>query len=183
MVTTTTLSMATSIRCSSFSSTYRFGASHSCTPSHRAAELSPISAVKAPKKIKKIGSEISSLTLKETRILADYVHDKFGISILFSATAAAAAVFSPPLEDGGDVTTATVEEQTKFDVVINGVASSLLIPVVKAIRAMTCLPLMEVKEFIEDLPKTFKEGVSKDEAEEAKRQLEEAGATVSIVAV
>ncbi|KAG2296448.1 hypothetical protein Bca52824_043117 [Brassica carinata] len=67
--------------------------------------------------------------------------------------------------------------QTKFDVVINGVASSLRIPVVKAIRAMTCLPVMEAKEFIEDLPKTFKEGVTKDEAEEAKRQLEEAGAT------
>ncbi|KAF3511127.1 hypothetical protein F2Q69_00001772 [Brassica cretica] len=76
---------------------------------------------------------------------------------------------------------ATVDEQTKFDVVINGVASSLRIPVVKAIRAMTCLPVMEAKEFIEDLPKTFKEGVTKDEAEEAKRQLEEAGATVSIV--
>ncbi|KAL0674076.1 hypothetical protein Bca4012_002057 [Brassica carinata] len=206
-----TLSLATRIFCSSFSSTYRFGAPNSCTPSHRAAELSPISAVKAPNKIKKIGSEISSLTLKESRILADYVQDKFGVSILFSATAAAAAVFSPPLEDGDDVT-ATVEEQTKFDmvindvaighrievakammalsvplsqtkfdVVINGVASSLRIPVVKAIRAMTCLPVMEAKEFIEDLPKTFKEGVTKDEAEEAKRQLEEAGATVSIV--
>ncbi|CAN6814274.1 unnamed protein product [Brassica oleracea] len=215
-----TLSLATPIFCSSFSSTYRFGAPNSCTPSHRAAELSPISAVKAPNKIKKIGSEISSLTLKESRILADYVQDKFGVSILFSATAAAAAVFSPPLEDGDDVTAtveeqtkfdmvitdlaighrievakammalsvplsqfkpATVDEQTKFDVVINGVASSLRIPVVKAIRAMTCLPVMEAKEFIDDLPKTFKEGVTKDEAEEAKRQLEEAGATVSIV--
>ncbi|XP_013647418.2 50S ribosomal protein L12-2, chloroplastic-like isoform X1 [Brassica napus] len=177
---TMTLSLATPIFCSSFSSTYRFGAPNSCTPSHRAAELSPISAVKAPNKIKKIGSEISSLTLKESRILADYVQDKFGVSILFSATAAAAAVFSPPLEDGDDVT-ATVEEQTKFDMVITDVAIGHRIAVVKAIRAMTCLPVMEAKEFIEDLPKTFKEGVTKDEAEEAKRQLEEAGATVSIV--
>ncbi|KAF2581276.1 hypothetical protein F2Q68_00001488 [Brassica cretica] len=152
---------------------------------HIALVLAPQATVRpnsvpSPKKIKKIGSEISSLTLKESRILADYVQDKFGVSILFSATAAAADVFPPPLEDGGDVT-ATVDEQTKFDVVINGVASSLRIPVIKAIRAMTCLPVMEAEEFIEDLPKTFKEGVTKDEAEEAKRQLEEAGATVSSV--
>ncbi|KAG2332644.1 hypothetical protein Bca4012_017788 [Brassica carinata] len=180
MVTTTLPMAATSIRCSSFASTYRFGASHSCTPSHRAVELRPISAaVKAPKIIKKIGSEISSLTLKETRILADYVHDKFGISILFSATAAAAAVFSPPVN--GDGGTATVEEQTKFDVVINYVPLSHRIPVMKAMRAMTWLALTEAKELVEDLPKTYKEGVTKDEAEEAMRQLEEAGAKVSIV--
>ncbi|CAG7880664.1 unnamed protein product, partial [Brassica rapa] len=173
---TMTLSLATPIFCSSFSSTYRFG---SCTPSYRAAELSPISAVKAPKKIKKLGSEISSLTLKESRILADYVQDKFGVSILFSATAAAAAVFSPPLEDGDDVT-ATVEEQTKFDMVINDVAIGHRIEVAKAMRALS-VPLSQVTELTKDFPKIFMEGVTKDEAEEAKRQLEEAGATVSIV--
>ena len=176
---TVTLSLATPIFCSSFSSTYRFGAPNSCTPSHRAAELSPISAVKAPNKIKKIGSEISSLTLKESRILADYVQDKFGVSILFSATAAAAAVFSPPLEDGDDVT-ATVEEQTKFDMVINDVAIGHRIEVAKAMMALS-VPLSQVRELTEDFPKIFMEGVTKDEAEEAKRQLEEAGATVSIV--
>ncbi|RID69763.1 hypothetical protein BRARA_C01839 [Brassica rapa] len=168
---TMTLSLATPIFCSSFSSTYRFG---SCTPSYRAAELSPISAVKAPKKIKKLGSEISSLTLKESRILADYVQDKFGVSILFSA-----AVFSPPLEDGDDVT-ATVEEQTKFDMVINDVAIGHRIEVAKAMRALS-VPLSQVTELTKDFPKIFMEGVTKDEAEEAKRQLEEAGATVSIV--
>ncbi|CAH8389773.1 unnamed protein product [Eruca vesicaria subsp. sativa] len=164
-----TLSLPTSIRCSFFS----------CIPSHRAAELRPISAVKAPKNIKKIGSEISSLTLKESRILADYLHNKYGVSILFSATAAAAAVFSPPVD--GDGATATVEEQTKFDVVINDVAIGHRIEVSKAIRAMSCLPLIEVKELTQDFPKIFKEGVTKNEAEEAKTQLEEAGATVSIV--
>ncbi|KAF8101621.1 hypothetical protein N665_0203s0033 [Sinapis alba] len=145
-----TLSMATSVRCSSFSSTYRFGASNSCTPSHRAVELRPISDVKAPKKIKKIGSDISSLTLKESRILADYLHDKFGVSILLSATSAAAAVFSPPVD--GDGATATMEEQSKFDVVIDDVVTGHRIEVVEAIRAMTCSALVEAKELTEELP-------------------------------
>ncbi|KAH0932755.1 hypothetical protein HID58_009872 [Brassica napus] len=133
-----TLSLATPIFCSSFSSTYRFGAPNSCTPSYRAAELSPI-----------------------------------------SATAAAAAVFSPPLEDGDDVR-ATVEEPTKFDMVINDVAIGHRMEVAKAMRALS-VPLSQVTELTKDFPKIFMEGVTKDEAEEAKRQLEEAGATVSIV--
>lgn len=173
--------MATSFRCSSFSSTYCFGASNSCTRSHRASKLSPISAVKAPKKIKKLGSEISPLILKESRILADYLHDKFGVSIVFSATAAAADIFSPLVDGDGNMS--TVEEQTKFDVVISDIAIGLRIEVAKAMKAMNRVPLIELKELTEDFPKIFIEGVTKDEAEEAKIQLEEAGATVSIVQV
>ena len=75
---------------------------------------------------------------------------------------------------------AVVEEQTEFDVVINEVPSSSRIAVIKAVRALTSLALKEAKELIEGLPKKFKEGVTKDEAEEAKKQLEEAGAKVSI---
>ncbi|CAE6070465.1 unnamed protein product [Arabidopsis arenosa] len=178
----TTLSIGTTIRSSSCSSglasthhfpsrpaaikfPFSFGVSSSSTLSHRAIYLHPISAVKAPKKIKKIGSEISSLTLEEASILVDYVQDKFGVSILFSAPAAAAAV----------------ERQTKFDVVINDVPIGNRIAVIKAIRAMTSLSLNESKELTEGFPKKFKEGVTKDEAEEAKKQLEEAGAKVSIV--
>ncbi|CAL9248350.1 unnamed protein product [Arabidopsis halleri] len=175
----TTLSIATTIRSSSCSLglasahhfpsrpvaiefPFSFGvSSSSSTLSHRAIYLHPISAVKAPKKIKKIGSEISSLTLEEARILVDYVQDKFGVSILFSAPA--------------------VERQTKFDVVINDVPIGNRIAVIKAIRAMTSLCLNESKELTEGFPKKFKEGVTKDEAEEAKKQLEEAGAKVSIV--
>ncbi|KAG7563821.1 Ribosomal protein L7/L12 [Arabidopsis suecica] len=190
----TTLSIATTIRSSSCSfglaSThhfpsrpaaiefpFRFGVSSSSTLSHRAIYLHPISAVKAPKKIKKIGSEISSLTLEEARILVDYVQDKFGVSILFSAPAAAA--FPLPPDNGGAA--AAVERQTKFDVVINDVPIGNRIAVIKAIRVMTSLCLNESKELTEGFPKKFKEGVTKDEAEEAKKQLEEAGAKVSIV--
>lgn len=191
----TTLSIATTIRSSSCSfglaSTHHFPSrpvaiefpfslsvsSSSSTLSHRAIYLHPISAVKAPKKIKKIGSEISSLTLEEARILVDYVQDKFGVSILFSAPAAAA--FPPPPDNGGAA--AAVEMQTKFDVVINDVPIGNRIAVIKEIRAMTSLSLNEAKELTEGFPKKFKEGVRKDEAEEAKKQLEEAGAKVSIV--
>ena len=81
--------------------------------------------------------------------------------------------------DGGGAA-AAVEEQTEFDVVINEVPSNARIAVIKAVRALTSLALKEAKELIEGLPKKFKEGVTKDEAEEAKKQLEEAGAKVSI---
>ncbi|KAJ4867772.1 hypothetical protein Rs2_50682 [Raphanus sativus] len=161
MAATTTLSTASSILSPTLTSSHAFlsrpttlefpsrflSSSSSTTISHRATHLRPISAVEAPEKIEKIGSEISSLTLEEARILVDYLQDKFG---------------------------------TEFDVVINEVPSSSRIAVIKAVRALTSLALKEAKELIEGLPKKFKEGVTKDEAEEAKKQLEEAGAKVSI---
>ncbi|KAL1200973.1 Large ribosomal subunit protein bL12cz [Cardamine amara subsp. amara] len=186
----TTLSIATSINSSSYptlasanhfpsrTTTIEFPSRFSTsspTLTHRATNLRPISAVEAPEKIEKIGSEISSLTLEEARILVDYLQDKFGVSPL-SLAPAAVAVAAPA--DGGGA--AVVEEQTEFDVVINEVPSSSRISVIKAVRALTSLALKEAKELIEGLPKKFKEGVSKDEAEEAKKQLEEAGAKVSI---
>ncbi|CAH2045133.1 unnamed protein product [Thlaspi arvense] len=187
----TTVSIATTIRSSSYLTTasahgfpsrptaiefpFRLGTSSS-TLTHRATHLRPIAAVEAPEKIEKIGSEISSLTLEEARILVDYLQDKFGVSPL-SLAPAAAAVAAPG--DGAGAA-AVVEEQTEFDVVINEVPSSSRISVIKAVRALTSLALKEAKELIEGLPKKFKEGVTKDEAEEAKKQLEEAGAKVSI---
>ncbi|XP_018478769.1 50S ribosomal protein L12-3, chloroplastic [Raphanus sativus] len=188
----TTLSIATTIRSSSSHLTpasphvfpsrpnptafpFRLGSSSS-TLTHRATHLRPVAAVEAPEKIEKIGSEISSLTLEEARVLVDYLQDKFGVSPL-SLAPAAAAVAAPG--DGGGAA-AAVEEQTEFDVVINEVPSNARIAVIKAVRALTSLALKEAKELIEGLPKKFKEGVTKDEAEEAKKQLEEAGAKVSI---
>ncbi|XP_010514493.1 PREDICTED: 50S ribosomal protein L12-1, chloroplastic-like [Camelina sativa] len=187
----TTLSIASSIRSSSyptlasanhfpsrttaFEFPSRFGGASSSMLTHRATHLRPIAAVEAPEKIEKIGSEISSLTLEEARILVDYLQDKFGVSPL-SLAPAAAAVAAPA--DGGAA--AVVEEQTEFDVIINEVPSSSRISVIKAVRALTSLALKEAKELIEGLPKKFKEGATKDEAEEAKKTLEEAGAKVSI---
>nr|POE61570.1 50s ribosomal protein l12-3, chloroplastic [Quercus suber] len=82
---------------------------------------------------------------------------------------------------GADAGPVVVEEKTEFDVVVEDVPSSSRISVIKAVRALTSLALKEAKELIEGLPKKFKEGVSKDEAEEAKKQLKEAGAKIAIV--
>ncbi|XP_012066324.2 50S ribosomal protein L12-1, chloroplastic [Jatropha curcas] len=148
----------------------------SSTLTHRSTHLRPIAAVSAPEKIEKLGTEISSLTLEEARTLVDYLQDKLGVSA--AAFAPAAVVAAPGA--AADTGPAAVEEKTEFDVVINEVPSNARIAVIKAVRALTSLALKEAKDLIEGLPKKFKEGVSKEEAEEAKKQLEEAGAKVSI---
>ncbi|KAK1410101.1 hypothetical protein QVD17_36634 [Tagetes erecta] len=103
--------------------------------------------------------------------------DKLGVT---AASFAPAAVVTAP-GGGGAEAEAAVEEKTEFDVVIDDVPSNARIATIKAVRALTSLALKEAKELIEGLPKKFKEGVSRDEAEDAKKQLEEAGAKVSIV--
>ncbi|KAF8010972.1 hypothetical protein BT93_J1568 [Corymbia citriodora subsp. variegata] len=138
----------------------------------------PVAAVEAPEKIGKLGDEISGLTLAEARSLVDYLQDKLGVS---AAAFAPAAVAVAPGAGGDAGGAAAVEEKTEFDVVIEDVPSSVRIAVIKAVRAQTSLALKEAKELIEGLPKKFKEGVSKEEAEDAKKQLEEAGAKVAIV--
>ncbi|CAL1391756.1 unnamed protein product [Linum trigynum] len=140
------------------------------------SHVRPISAVAAPEKIENLGAEISSLTLEEARILVDYLQDKLGVS---AAAFAPAAVAVAP---GAAVAEAEAPaEKTEFDVVIEEVPSNARIAVIKAVRALTSLALKEAKELIEGLPKKFKEGASKEEAEEAKKQLEEAGAKIAIV--
>ncbi|OWM71534.1 50S ribosomal protein L12, chloroplastic-like [Punica granatum] len=140
----------------------------------------PIAAVEAPEKIEKLGEDISGLSLAEARVLVDYLQEKLGVSAAAFAPVGAVAAPSAGTGDGG-AAAAAVEEKTEFDVVIEDVPSSARIAVIKAVRALTSLALKEAKELIEGLPKKFKEGVSKDEAEDAKKQLEEAGAKVAIV--
>lgn len=160
------------------SSILQFPLYPSLTTPHRFTHLCPIAAVEAPEKIEKLGADISGLTLEEARVLVDYLQDKLGVSAAALAPAAAIAV-APGV--GGDATDAVPEEKTEFDIVIEDVPSNARISVIKAVRAMTSLALKEAKELIEGLPKKFKEGISKDEAEDAKKQLEEAGAKVAIV--
>uniref|UniRef100_A0A5B7B6E4 Large ribosomal subunit protein bL12c n=1 Tax=Davidia involucrata TaxID=16924 RepID=A0A5B7B6E4_DAVIN len=145
--------------------------------SRRATTLRPLSAVDAPEKVVQLGDEISNLTLADAQKLVEYLQDKLGVS---AASFAPAAVAVAP---GGAVADApsAPEEKTEFDVVIEEVPSNSRIATIKAVRALTNLALKEAKELIEGLPKKFKEGVSKDEAEEAKKQLEEAGAKIAIV--
>ncbi|KAJ4973158.1 hypothetical protein NE237_006332 [Protea cynaroides] len=138
--------------------------------------LPPICAVAVPEKVEKLGNELKNLTLEEARNLVDWLQEELGVS---AAAFAPAAVAAAP----GAVAEAppAVVEQTEFDVVIDEVPSNARIATIKAVRALTNLALKEAKDLIEGLPKKFKEQVAKEEAEEAKKQLEAAGAKVSIV--
>ncbi|KAF6155479.1 hypothetical protein GIB67_020005 [Kingdonia uniflora] len=143
--------------------------------SRRAIFLPPISAIAVSERIESLGKDLSNLTLLEARSLVDWLQEELGVSA--TAFAPAAVAVAPGVADAGP---AVVEEQTEFNVVIEEVPSNARIATIKAVRALTSLALKEAKELIEGLPKTFKEAVSKDEAEEAKKQLEAAGAKITI---
>ncbi len=113
---------------------------------------------------------ISNMSVMEVVDLISSMEEKFGVT-------AAAAVAAAPA--GGGAEAQAVEEQTEFDVVLTSFGSNK-VPVIKAVRALTGLGLKEAKETVEGVPATLKEAVSKDEAEDVKKQLEEAGATVEI---
>jgi large subunit ribosomal protein L7/L12 len=114
---------------------------------------------------------IAGMTVMEVVELIEAMEEKFGV------TAAVAVAAAPAGAGGGEA--AAVEEQTEFDVVLTSFGSAK-VGVIKAVRSLTALGLKEAKEAVEGIPTTVKEGVSKDEAEEAKKQLEEAGATVEV---
>ena len=122
--------------------------------------------------IVKIAEELSNLTVLEAAELATLLEEKWGVS----AAAAPMAVAMPA--GGGDVGSAA-EEQTEFDVVLTAAGASK-INVIKEVRAITGLGLKEAKDLVEGAPKAVKEGVSKEEADEIKGKLEEAGATVEV---
>ncbi len=113
---------------------------------------------------------ISSMTVMEVVDLIEAMEEKFGVS-------AAAAVAAAPAAVGG--AEAVVEEQTEFDVVMTSFGANK-ISVIKAVRGITALGLKEAKDMVEGVPSTIKEAASKDEAEEIKKQLEEAGAEVEL---
>ncbi len=121
--------------------------------------------------IKDLGEKIAALTLKEAVDLKDYLKAEHGIE---PAAGGAVMVAGPA---GGEAE--EPEEQTSFNVVLKEVGDKK-IQVIKAVRAMTNLGLKEAKDLVDGAPKSVKEGVTKDEADEAKSQLEEAGATVAI---
>jgi large subunit ribosomal protein L7/L12 len=121
---------------------------------------------------KKPGDSIVELTLKEAKELSDYLENEHGIK----AAAGGAVVMAGGGDGGGGE---AVEEQTEFDVVLESFGEKK-IAVIKAVRAMTGLGLKEAKDAVEGAPGKVKEGVSKEDAEKAKAELEEAGATATI---
>ena len=114
-------------------------------------------------------AELSKLTVLEAADLAKALEEAWGVS-----AAAAVAVAAAPAEAA-----AAVEEQTEFDVILTGDGGKK-IQVIKEVRAITQLGLTEAKALVEAAPKAVKEGISKAEAEEIKKKIEEAGGTVEI---
>jgi large subunit ribosomal protein L7/L12 len=121
--------------------------------------------------IKSIGDKIVGLTLLEAKNLADYLEDVHGIkpaaggAVMMAGPAAAAA--------------APAEEKTEFDVILAEIGSNK-IGVIKVVRAATGLGLKEAKDAVEAAPKAIKTGVSKEDADKLKKELEEAGAKVEV---
>ena len=125
--------------------------------------------------LKSIGDQIAGLTLKQAKDLSDYLKEEHGIE----AAAGGGAVMMAPGAGGGGDAGGAAEEKTEFDVVLTNFGDKK-IGVIKEVRGITGLGLKEAKEMVEGVPSKIKEGVSKEEAEEAKKKLEDAGATVEI---
>jgi large subunit ribosomal protein L7/L12 len=121
--------------------------------------------------VKKLGDAIVKLTLMQAKELGDYLKEEYGIepaaggAVMMAGPAAAAAEAAP--------------EKTMFDVILKA-AGDKKIQVIKEVRALTALGLKEAKDLVDGAPKPVKKGVSKDEAEAAKKQLESAGAVVEL---
>jgi large subunit ribosomal protein L7/L12 len=118
--------------------------------------------------LEKIADELSALTVLEAAELSKLLEEKWGVS----AAAPVAAAAAPAAADAA-------EEKDEFDVIL-AAAGDKKINVIKEVRTITGLGLKEAKDLVEGAPKPVKEGVKKDEAEELKKKLEEAGATVEL---
>lgn len=121
--------------------------------------------------LKTFAEQLVNLTVKEVNELAQILKDEHGIEPAAAAPVAVAAVDSTEAP--------VVEEQTEFDVVLKSAGAAKL-AVVKLVKELTSLGLKEAKELVDAAPKAIKEGISKDEAESLKAQLEEAGAEVEV---
>ena len=129
-------------------------------------------AGKASSKVKKLGDEIVGLTLMEAKELGDYLKDEYGIE---PAAGGAVMVAGPAAAGPAE----EKEEKTSFDVILKEYGEKK-IQVIKEVRALTGLGLKEAKELVDNAPKPVKEGVSKDDAEAAQKQLEAVGAVVEL---
>jgi large subunit ribosomal protein L7/L12 len=121
--------------------------------------------------IKTLGDSIVKLTVLEAKSLGDYLEDVHGIKAAAAAVVAGPAAAAAPAE--------AKAEQTEFDVVLEA-AGANKINVIKVVRAATALGLKEAKDLVEAAPKAVKSGVSKDDANKLKKELEDAGATVKV---
>jgi len=122
----------------------------------------------ASEKISALIEEVKGLTVLELSELVHALEEEFGVSAAAMAAPAAGAAAAP------------AEEKTEFDVVLAGFDAAAKIKVIKAVREITGLGLAEAKALVESAPKAIKEGISKDDAEELKKKLEDVGAKVEL---
>ena len=123
----------------------------------------------ASEKITALIEEVKGLTVLELSELVHALEEEFGVSAAAMAAPAAGGAAAP-----------AAEEKTEFDVILAGFDAAAKIKVIKAVREITGLGLADAKAVVEAAPKAIKEGVSKDEAEELKKKLEEVGAKVEL---
>ena len=123
--------------------------------------------------IKKIAEELVNLSVKDVSELANILKDEYGIEPAAAATVAVAGGAA------GGASEAAAEEKTSFDITLKSAGASKL-AVVKLVKEITGLGLKDAKDMVDGAPKAIKEGVPKEEAESAKKQLEEAGAEVDL---
>ncbi|MDR5637903.1 MULTISPECIES: 50S ribosomal protein L7/L12 [unclassified Thermosynechococcus] len=121
--------------------------------------------------------KLKSLTLLEAAELVKQIEEAFGVS---AAAPVGGMMVAAPVGGGAAAPAEEVEEKTAFDVILEEVPADKKIAVLKVVRSLTGLGLKEAKEVVESTPKPVKEGATKEDAEAAKKELEEAGAKVSI---
>ncbi|MEE9370779.1 MAG: 50S ribosomal protein L7/L12 [Sedimentisphaerales bacterium] len=124
--------------------------------------------------IKKLGDKIVSLTLMQAKELGDYLKDEYGIEPAAGGAVMVAGPAAPGAEQAEQA-----EEKTSFNVILKEIGDKK-IQVIKEVRALTALGLKEAKELVDNAPKPVKEGLGKEEAEAAQKQLEAAGAVVEL---
>jgi large subunit ribosomal protein L7/L12 len=124
---------------------------------------------------KDLGDKIVTLTLKQAKELSDYLEEVHGIK-----AAAGGAVMMAAPGGGGGGAAAPAEVQTAFDVVLESFDAAKKIGIIKVVRAATGLGLKEAKDAVEGAPNKIKEGISKEDADKLKKELEEAGAKVTV---
>lgn len=127
--------------------------------------------VEVPEKFQKLVEEIEKMSVLDLSELVKILEEKFGVS------AAAPMMMAGPVAGAGEV--AAAEEKTEFDVELTA-AGAAKINVIKAVREITGLGLKDAKDLVDAAPKVVKEKISKADAEEVKKKLEEAGATVAL---
>ncbi|MFN6127860.1 MAG: 50S ribosomal protein L7/L12 [Planctomycetota bacterium] len=133
------------------------------------------SATAYAEEIKTLGEKIVGLTLKQAKELSDYLKEVHGIE----AAAGGAVVMAAPADGGGGGAAAAAAVQTEFDVVMTSFGDKKL-DVVKVVKNLTGLSLMDAKKLVEGVPAKIKEQVSKEDAEKVAAELKEAGATVEL---